>query len=476
MAGIENASLRGFQNYINSLGNFQPGDRVVTEGGSPATRGGDAGAFSRFFNVTTAAKESRAANNAARTELLKAVASEFGGLSNVPENVRKAMNLDKFGVVDNNGDLAATSGKPLTERRVKAIVDAVMTAKTEMDRQIDELATARNMVGDMLRAAPSARRHEMGMVALALKAHGVAMDNLNLSYSILIANPELLRSVQPEGEISVDTLDRYVQEKIDLFEFRSYKGLGDHAVKFNGRLDCAVSIDILERKAEADRAAGRPVEKYIFESRDEMTDYNEEYMEPFDAISGDTTSKIKQLFDTGFDLNALIDGRYEIRSDAYFYAPSHIERMPELDCRNQIAGDADRTAIEVDFNIDGEEFKGSFDARKYDDEETCKTAAKAFAFNMEQSVRKLLGLGDNDKLTLQAKATMYVMTQVSLNPVRNYFGPNAEHDACKVSFRKNEDGGVIAQVSSSKDSVNRFDFKIEIDPDGQNRMYDVSLG
>ena len=477
MAVINNVALSGFQNYVNSLGaNAAGSQRVVSEGGAPVARGGDAGAFSRFFNVTTAAKESRAINNEARTALLRAVAGEFGGFESVPENVLKAMNINKFGVVNNNGELSATSGKPLTQRRIRAVIDAVMTAKAAMDVKIQEICTSATTVGDMLRAENDPdRRREMALTALALQAHGTQIDNLALEETILISNPTLLRAAQPEGEITPDTIDRYMKSKIDSYESRSYKGcLDGHTDRFNNMLPCAVAIDIFDRMSEEGTLNG---ERYIFASREDVAEYNEEYTEPFDVLLGGASQHVKMMFDSGFDFSELINGHNIVRHDAIFYTPSHVARFSGDDVCDQIAADAERTSVKVDFDLgDDEKLSGEFNCKRYSDDGDRKMASKVFARNIESSVRRLLGLGPNDELSVQAKATMFVMTQAALNPVRSFFGGASEHDANHVSFSMNDDGTVIAHIRNMEGGAHRFDFKIEIDLDGMNRMTDVRLG
>ena len=476
MADFSTNALRSFQNYNSGLGqNFDANQRVVVgNNNAPVARSGDAGAVSRFFNLSNAAKASRAENNAARTAFLRAVVGEFGGLKAVPESVLKAMNLDKFGMVENNGELTASSGKPLTQRRINAVMTAVVAAKNEMERNIHELIASDTMVGDMLRQAPFDSRKDMAMTALALQAHGVDLFDPGSSEMLLIKNPKIIRDFQPEGDITSETIDRYVNAKLDKYELDAYQGcFGANRQHFGKSLSCAIAIDIYERKAAAGTLGN---EKYIFKSRDEVSDYNEEFYEPFDVLLEGSAHHVVNLVDSGFKFDALIEGRKEVSEGAFFYAPSHVARFSSQQIQNFIAGDAERTSISVDFKLDdSEQLNGSFDAHTYKDDRLRETAAKAFASNIEHAVRKFLGLGDNEELNIQAKTTMLVMMQAALNPVRNYFGGASEHDACQISFQKN-DGMVIAHLRNSEKSATKFDYKIEIDPDGANRLVDVTLG
>ena len=77
-------------------------------------------------------KRQKDLNNEVRTTFLKAVIAEFGGFDKIPQNVRKALELSKFSIVgDTNGsDFKVTSGKPLSARRIRAVLNAVSDFKS----------------------------------------------------------------------------------------------------------------------------------------------------------------------------------------------------------------------------------------------------------------------------------------------------------------------------------------------------------
>ena len=142
---LQNGILKDLQTYVNQVRNAGAfnGDRVLAIG---AENGGiaigasrnAAGAFSRAIGFTDAAKRSIAENNETRSMFLHAVGQEFNGIKNIPEAVRRALRLTDYGLRPDGNDYAFTSGKPLTERRISAVIDAIVAYK-EQNAEPEEL-------------------------------------------------------------------------------------------------------------------------------------------------------------------------------------------------------------------------------------------------------------------------------------------------------------------------------------------------
>lgn len=137
-------SIKALDNFRNA--SFQDADAIVNIGNdnTVSKKGSYHGAVGRMFRVSS----TKAANNAARTELLRSLGNAFG-LNGMGQNKDGVTTFSKgfmdklqkllgdefkrndFGISD---DGTVTSGKPLTQRRVSAIVkQAILASKGSYD-------------------------------------------------------------------------------------------------------------------------------------------------------------------------------------------------------------------------------------------------------------------------------------------------------------------------------------------------------
>ena len=137
-------SIKALDNFRNA--SFNDADAIVNIGNdnTVSKKGSYHGAVGRMFRVSS----TKAANNAARTELLRSLGNAFG-LNGMGQNKDGVTTFSKgfmdklqkllgdefkrndFGISD---DGTVTSGKPLTQRRVSAIVkQAILASKGSYD-------------------------------------------------------------------------------------------------------------------------------------------------------------------------------------------------------------------------------------------------------------------------------------------------------------------------------------------------------
>ena len=82
-----------------------------------------ASALSRAINLTPGAAEAIAANNEVREAFLNAVVKEFGGLDKLPAAVKDALKIKDYGC-----------GKPLTQRRISAVLLAIQESRSDVPK------------------------------------------------------------------------------------------------------------------------------------------------------------------------------------------------------------------------------------------------------------------------------------------------------------------------------------------------------
>lgn len=129
-----NETLRKFSTLVAA--NLQAGDdTVVRKSGLDGVGVGKtlAGRFARAFHLGKDAKADRAANNEVRSMFLNAVIKEFGGIQNVPKSVLSALKIHDFSFSeDEYGTASCSSGRPLTMRRIKAVLSAMDDVKVRL--------------------------------------------------------------------------------------------------------------------------------------------------------------------------------------------------------------------------------------------------------------------------------------------------------------------------------------------------------
>ena len=95
-------------------------------------------------------KYDQAANNAVRRNFASALTGAFGvkSLEDLPGNVRKSLKIEDF-KLDKNGNI--TSTRPLTARRVRAVMSAIQEATAKAAPNREEAAAIRNDFNAFLR-------------------------------------------------------------------------------------------------------------------------------------------------------------------------------------------------------------------------------------------------------------------------------------------------------------------------------------
>jgi len=115
--------LKAFEDFLTFSSNDN--ERVIMQNGIPHTAAADAGFIRRKYTKDDGKTTQAAANNMIRTQLMNALSAEFG--AKIPASVKKAlrgssllggsdMSMGKNNMVN--------SGRPLTARRIRAVIDA----------------------------------------------------------------------------------------------------------------------------------------------------------------------------------------------------------------------------------------------------------------------------------------------------------------------------------------------------------------
>ena len=224
---FRNAQLTG-ENAIANLQHSSEGTGGIRQAGSYK------GAFAAMFRTGT----ERAENNAVRTELLRSLGQAFGleGMSEKDGKVTfskkfmdkleqilgKEFKRDDFGI---NADGTVSSGKPLTQRRITAILDrAKIAGKTEFDLGLYEkkLADIKAKIAQMPDGTKKddVRDHfaDVEKVIAFLKTEIDSFITMNPTYDYYANDLKDFKEIEEKGIKPWDMKNAITGEKINLGE------------------------------------------------------------------------------------------------------------------------------------------------------------------------------------------------------------------------------------------------------------------
>jgi len=152
------SSLQRFSDLVNNKSPKKGDIALLGKGNNVDQSSGKSDAFGRLFCLTKSSVQSCKVNNQIRAEFLAAISEEFQGFDKIPDSVKKALNLKAYDLAtDSNGDQFVRSGKPLTQRRIKQVIEAVRSALEELTPE--ELSDEKFRVKDIYSACDSGKVH-----------------------------------------------------------------------------------------------------------------------------------------------------------------------------------------------------------------------------------------------------------------------------------------------------------------------------